>query len=161
MSVLDRFFSPEEGAGVATSATSATEAGASVEECPVSAGGERRHRWLIRHADGWFSHFFMPPVTRARITAIYPEAREIHPEVDPEETSVDSGACQSPARTDPGEASVLVACEACQHFQPSETSPTAGIGRCRVQAPASRRNPALWPSAQRRCHDFRGSQGTG
>ncbi|MEA3278574.1 MAG: AAA family ATPase [Pseudomonadota bacterium] len=48
-----------------------------------------------------------------------------------------------------------VTCETCRHFTPSETSPGAGLGSCRIDAPASERSPALWPRAEHTCEDWR------
>lgn len=44
-----------------------------------------------------------------------------------------------------------VRCGACGHFEPSPTSPGAGLGRCSIAAPASLRPPALWPGLRRQC----------
>jgi hypothetical protein len=48
-----------------------------------------------------------------------------------------------------------VRCGACSHFVPSTTSPEAGLGRCRIEAPASLKPPALWPQVRRPCGAWR------
>ncbi|WP_295885522.1 hypothetical protein [uncultured Thiohalocapsa sp.] len=60
-----------------------------------------------------------------------------------------------PAQTAPA---APVTCANCGHFEPNTVGSSAGIGRCRIGAPASRRTPALWPNAEHPCRDWRPSQ---
>ena len=48
-----------------------------------------------------------------------------------------------------------VRCATCRHFTPSTTTPTAGLGRCGIEAPASLTGPPLWPEARRPCAEWR------
>jgi len=50
-----------------------------------------------------------------------------------------------------------VTCGGCLHFEPDRTGDGSGLGACRIDAPASRRPPALWPNAPHRCLDWSGS----
>ena len=49
-----------------------------------------------------------------------------------------------------------VACARCSHWIPNKLNPAGGIGRCQVQAPASKRIGSLWPGADDvRCERYR------
>ena len=50
---------------------------------------------------------------------------------------------------------VLATCGNCDHFQRDRIGDGAGIGRCSINAEASRRGPSLWPGAVRTCGDFK------
>lgn len=53
---------------------------------------------------------------------------------------------EAPATTRaPPTATPEVACCTCQHFERDTINPRGGLGRCLVDSPSSRRNPALWP----------------
>jgi len=47
-----------------------------------------------------------------------------------------------------------VTCATCGHFEPNTVGSGAGVGRCRIKAPASLKAPALWPHAAHRCPDW-------
>lgn len=160
-SVLDRFIQPAPAAVVAVVAV---DEGVSLETCAASEPGETSRLWWIQHPEpeGWLSHAFAPPASRADLARWYPgQAVRAEPEPDP----VSGAAAPSlspldengPAPPQAARASdpLPVSCDGCQHFTPSTTSPTAGLGRCRIEAPASLIPPALWPSAEHRCRDWR------
>ena len=44
-----------------------------------------------------------------------------------------------------------VTCATCRSFERDHIGDGAGLGSCRIDAPASRRAPALWPHAPHRC----------
>jgi hypothetical protein len=44
-----------------------------------------------------------------------------------------------------------VTCGSCEHFRRNLIEPKAGLGYCRIEAPASRRPPSLWPNARHLC----------
>ena len=46
-------------------------------------------------------------------------------------------------------------CGRCREFEPSASSPAAGVGRCRIKARASERGEALWPGVERVCREWR------
>ena len=46
-----------------------------------------------------------------------------------------------------------VTCATCRHFERDRTGDGSGLGRCGIDAPASRRPPALWPNAPHLCSD--------
>lgn len=48
-----------------------------------------------------------------------------------------------------------VRCGTCRHFNQSKTTPAAGLGQCRIDAPGSHCGPALWPKAERICGAWR------
>jgi hypothetical protein len=51
----------------------------------------------------------------------------------------------------------LVQCRDCQHFEPDQVNPPAGLGNCRINAdgdPASPGYRAPWPTLPRRCNQF-------
>lgn len=165
MSVLDRFILPENPGTVAAVAAVAADEGVSVETCAASEPGETSRLWWIQHPEpeGWLSHSFTPPASRADLARWYPgQAVRAESEPDPVSGAVAPPPSPSldengPAPPQPARASdpPPVSCDRCQHFTPSTTSPTAGLGRCRIEAPASLIPPALWPSAEHRCRDWR------
>ncbi len=54
------------------------------------------------------------------------------------------------------DASRVAVCGRCEHWTPSSVNPKGGLGRCREDAPASRRPGSLWPwpDAEIRCGRF-------
>jgi hypothetical protein len=48
-----------------------------------------------------------------------------------------------------------VTCATCRSFQRDRIGDGSGLGRCRIDALASRKTPALWPYAQHHCKDWR------
>ena len=58
---------------------------------------------------------------------------------------------------DPGEPppapAAPITCGTCRHFAANLISPEGGLGHCRIEAPASRNPPALWPGARHYCRN--------
>ncbi len=57
------------------------------------------------------------------------------------------------------DASRVAVCALCLHWTPSPVNPKGGMGRCREDAPASRKAGSLWPwdDTEIRCDQFRGT----
>lgn len=62
-----------------------------------------------------------------------------------------------PAPPVPAPVPPAVTCGGCLHFQADEVGNGAGLGACRIGAPASRRPPALWPNAPHLCSNHEGT----
>ena len=63
-----------------------------------------------------------------------------------------------PAQPAPTAPAAPVTCGGCLHFERDRIGNGFGLGRCGINAPASRRPPALWPSAEHPCRAWRPSQ---
>jgi hypothetical protein len=61
----------------------------------------------------------------------------------------------SAASPSPEPAPESVTCATCKAFQRDRIGDGSGLGACRINAPTSRRRPALWPNAEHRCPDWR------
>jgi hypothetical protein len=64
-----------------------------------------------------------------------------------------------PSQPAPTTPAAPVTCAACGHFKPNTVGSSAGIGRCRIEAPASRRASTLWPHAVHHCPDWSPADG--
>ncbi|MBK1631210.1 hypothetical protein CKO31_10760 [Thiohalocapsa halophila] len=87
-----------------------------------------------------------PEVLAALALALSAPPAEPDPEPEPTPTPVEP-KCAAP-----------VTCAFCRHFRRNRTNPAAGFGACRIQAPASRRPPTLWPNARHACRDHQPRQ---
>ncbi|EGV19030.1 hypothetical protein ThimaDRAFT_1834 [Thiocapsa marina 5811] len=133
----------------ATPATLEGETGATVATVATVAVIERRRLWMVRHPDGWISHSFTPPITESEVRVWHPDAEEVVEEEEPvvvitEDVVVEEGVVE------------VVVCHTCDAFERNPINPVGGLGRCRVDAPASRRAGSLWPwsDAAIRCGEY-------
>jgi len=69
------------------------------------------------------------------------QAHQAAPAADPE---------PEPASPEPAP----IRCGTCRHFGPNPSTPRAGVGTCRIDAPITRGQPARWPLTLHHCPDW-------
>lgn len=122
----------------------------------------RHPTWLVTLPTGErFSSMFCPPLSLAEVQARYPGA-QIEREQDLEAGQQFIDACardleqlrglyagwpdDQATEPDSGiEATAKAVCSRCRHWTPDRINPAGGLGRCAIEAPASKRIGALWP----------------
>jgi hypothetical protein len=110
------------------------------KESPTADDGPAATVWRIWTEDAEIDYIVGKPLTAAEIKAEYPDAVHLEPRNPPG---------PKPQAAPPE----LVRCAECASFGPNPRNPGAGVGACRIEAPASKRQ-APWPQASRRCVDW-------
>ena len=115
------------------------------------------YRYLIRHPDGSLaSHSFSPAATLAEVRAAHPGALSIEVEPNPvPEPAAASLEPDVPLGAPPVPGPVMVSCASCGHYAPNPRG-FGGLGRCLIDAPASKRSESLWPRGEIHCTNHLG-----
>jgi hypothetical protein len=154
--------------GLATLAA-ATLAAASAPP-PPNPDPPARRLWLVTSPGGErFSASCTPPATLLELSGWYPGAI-IEPEDEPEPDSdeealapwlADTGTPEPRVQvltaapgTEPEAITPGASCRNCRHFEPDPFNPKGGMGHCEIDAPASLKPGALWPTGAVECPDF-------
>ena len=133
-----------------------TGPGADRPAVEVAVDTDPHWRWLIAPPDGpRFSLSTAPPVTRAEVEARHPGAVvEIEPDPAPElAAAILEPDAPHHLEQPPNPGPPLVTCRTCTHWRLDTTGDGSGLGRCLIDAPASKRRGSLWPRGEIYCRD--------
>lgn len=135
-------------ATLATPATLEGDPGATVATVATVTVTDPRRLWLVRHPEGWISHAFEPPITEEEVREWYPDAEDVVVEEEPVVVITEEDVVEEDVE--------VVVCATCDAFERNPINPVGGLGRCRVDAPASRKAGSLWPwpDAAIRCGEY-------